>query len=86
VSGGRGLFHRDWDPERSPPSCCSSRLLSPEPRQRQHATDPIIPYHFPFSLHMGPPRSHRRGQKAVLPCMSHAFSPSEPTWLPLLMA
>ena len=63
-----------------PRKSCSS-LLSPEPRQRQHATDPIIPYYFSFSLHMGPPRSHRRGKKAVLPCMFDSFSSFEATCL-----
>jgi len=44
-------------------------VVSPKPRQSQHATVPIISYYFPLSLLMGPPRSHRRGPKAVLPCM-----------------
>jgi OTU-like cysteine protease len=49
---------------------------APNPGQGQRATIRIISYYFPPSHHMGPPRSHRRAQKAVLPCMFYAFRAS----------
>ena len=74
-----GPVHRETDPERG--ASQSVRVSKAPTPAESTRNNPIIPYYFPLSLHMGPPRSHRRGPKAVLPCMFDSFLC--PVWLSL---
>ena len=54
---------------RRTPNAVEVERCEPQTPAESTRNSPIISYYFPLSLHMGPPRRHRRGQKAVLPCM-----------------
>ncbi|KAI9431748.1 hypothetical protein BJY52DRAFT_899026 [Lactarius psammicola] len=54
-----------------------SSLSSPKPRHRQLATIRHFCYYSHLSFHMGPPRSHRRGPKPILPLRSRTTRSSK---------
>jgi hypothetical protein len=54
---------------RGTPNAGEVECCEPQTPAESTRNSPIISYYFSLSLHMGPPRSHRRGSKAVLPCM-----------------